>query len=869
MIMTFDAAQVGRRVLVRWVELVRRAAVAVVVLSVLAAVWGAVYTIENIGINTSRTDMLSEDLPFRRNGDALKMAFPQFGNALVIVVDGDTPDLAEDAAALLAARMRERTDTFKNVFYPGGDAYFRTNGLLYLDLDELHDLSDRLADAQPLLSTLDADMSLRGLFDVLALAIEDAEGDEAASVALAFDKIVRTIEGVAVGRGSELSWRELMWGTESDAEDRREIITAQPVLDFGSLSPAARPIAVVRSLAAGLQQSDRGRVRVRLTGSAAMAQEELASVREGMGVAAVLSLILVVTLLTIGLRSLRLVLATLATLIMGLIWTASFATVAIGELNLISVAFAVLFIGLSVDFGIHFSLRYKEETEAGAPHPLAMQRSVEGVGGALTLCAVAAAIGFFSFVPTSYRGMSELGVISGVGMFIALAANLTVLPALLTLMPLRPAADGRPRRPSGRLQRLVERRFRAILFGAAALTVAAVMFLPFTRFDDDPMNLRDPAAESVSTMLDMIDDSQVHAYSATVLAADLETAVEIAGRLAALPEVDDAVTLVEYVPGGQDQKLAVIEEMSYFLAPLLVPSERIPPPTAAERRAALTDLRAKLTGVVGPLAGVALKLAAALDRLDGTDATLDALERALLAALPNRLQALRDVLAAAPVDLDRLPADLRERNVAADGRARIRVTPAEDVRDSEARHRFVDAAQAIVPGVAGAAVTITEAGRAVVRAFREAASYTFILIVLLLVALLRSLRDTLLVLAPLTLAALLTVALTVVLSLPFNFANVIVLPLLFGLGVASGIHLVLREREVGLSTRLTETSTPRAVMFSALTTIGSFCALALSSHRGTASMGLLLTIAITLTMVCALVVLPALMRAASKPKPAP
>jgi hypothetical protein len=113
------------------------------------------------------------------------------------------------------------------------------------------------------------------------------------------------------------------------------------------------------------------------------------------------------------------------------------------------------------------------------------------------------------------------------------------------------------------------------------------------------------------------------------------------------------------------------------------------------------------------------------------------------------------------------------------------------------------------------------------------------------------------------------VALTVVLSLPFNFANVIVLPLLFGLGVASGIHLVLREREVGLSARLTETSTPRAVMFSALTTIGSFCALALSSHRGTASMGLLLTIAITLTMVCALVVLPALMRAASKPKPAP
>ena len=212
-------------------------------------------------------------------------------------------------------------------------------------------------------------------------------------------------------------------------------------------------------------------------------------------------------------------------------------------------------------------------------------------------------------------------------------------------------------------------------------------------------------------------------------------------------------------------------------------------------------------------------------------------------------------------------AGLRDRNVATDGRTKVHVYPAENLRGLEARRRFVDAAQAVAPSAAGGAVTITEAGRAVVQALLEAASYAFVLVSLLLVMLLRSLRDSLLVLAPLVLAAVLTVALTVVLSLPFNFANVIVLPLLFGLGVASGIHLVLREREIDPSVRLSETSTPRAVLFSGLTTIGSFCALALSSHRGTASMGLLLTIAITLTMLCALLVLPALMRAASKPSP--
>ncbi len=872
--MTSKAVQAGRRFLVRWVELVCRAALPVVALAVLAAVGGAVYTAQNIGINTDTTDMLSEELPFRRNAAALKEAFPRFSDSLVIVIDGETPDLAEDTGALMAARLRQQPDTFRDVFYPAGDAFFRANGLLYLDLDEVYDVGDRLAEAAPLLTTLDHDMSLRGLAEVLTRAVENAEGDDAVALAGALDRIVATVEAVAAGRRNELSWRELMSGEDSDAQDRRQIVTVQPVLDFGSLAPAAKAIDAIRDLARELQQGDRGGVRVRLTGSAAIAHDELGSVREGMGIAGLLTLVLVLSLLTIGLRSPRLVIATLATLVMGLIWTATFATVAIGSLNLISVAFAVLFIGLSVDFGIHFALRYKEEIEAGpgsaggsaeasAVQAAAMARAAEGVGGALTLCAVAAAIGFFSFVPTSYRGMSQLGLISGAGMFIALGANLTVLPALLTLMPLRPAAERRQKPTRARPRRLVERHFRAVLYGAGALGLAAVAALPFARFDDDPMNLRDSDTESVATLLDLIDDSRVRSYGATVLADDLSQAADIAARLVALPEVDDAKTLLDYVPTQQDEKLAAIGDMAFLLAPLLIPGQRSPPLSAEERRAAVADFRAKLVDVTGPLGEGAGRLAAAFDRLDGSDATYETLERSLLAALPNRLDTLRDLMAAEPVELETLPEGLRARSVAADGRARIRVVPAEDLRDSEARRRFVDATRSVVPDASGSAVSITEAGRAVTRAFGEAATYAIVLIALLLGAILRSVRDTVLVLAPLTLAALVTVALTVVLALPFNFANVIVLPLLFGLGVASGIHLVLREREVGSGGRLTETSTPRAVMFSALTTIGSFCALALSSHPGTASMGLLLTIAITLTMLSALVVLPALMRAVS------
>ncbi|MDX1426175.1 MAG: MMPL family transporter, partial [Kiloniellales bacterium] len=187
----------------------------------------------------------------------------------------------------------------------------------------------------------------------------------------------------------------------------------------------------------------------------------------------------------------------------------------------------------------------------------------------------------------------------------------------------------------------------------------------------------------------------------------------------------------------------------------------------------------------------------------------------------------------------------------------------EDLRDQAARHRFVRAVRAVAPNASGATVEMTEGGRAVIDAYRQAAATAVVAIALLLLVLLRRLAAVVLVLAPLLLAAVLTVAATVVFALPFNFANVIVLPLLFGLGVASGLHIELRARQAGPQ-RVLSTSTPRAVLFSALTTVASFGALALSRHTGTASMGVLLTIAICLTLVSTLVVLPALLHEAGR-----
>ena len=580
-------------------------------------------------------------------------------------------------------------------------------------------------------------------------------------------------------------------------------------------------------------------------------------------------------------RSKRLVLATLATLIMGLVWTAAFAILALGTLNLISVAFAVLFIGLSVDFGIHYGLRYREGLDAGNTHEEALAGAARNAGGALTLCAISAAIAFYSFLPTDYLGLAELGLIAGTGMFVALFANMTVLPALLTVMPSL-AGRGVDEAPviasAGALavQTFIQNHSRTVILAALIAGVSAVLVLPRAAFDFDPMNLRDPDTESVATVLDLMADNRTNPYSVTVLANNLDEAKALAEKMKLLDLVDGTATLADYVPADQLEKLEVISTMALFLGPAFAAAGKTATPSPTDREAALAKFRGKLKALAGrpgdspeKKAAVALRqsLAGMFEVMGakgaGGQAILTEYEARLLRALPGRLEALNTALGAKTVTLKSLPADIRDNQIAADGRAKLEVYAKEDLRDRDALARFVDAVRTVAPKASGSSVVILEAGNTVVRAFWLAGVVSVTLISLILIVVLKRLKDAVLVFVPLLLAAVLTVAASMVFGLPFNFANVIVLPLLFGLGVAGGIHLVVREREQqgveGNGRGALETSTPRAILFSALTTIGSFGSIALSSHPGTSSMGLLLTIAITLSLVCTLVVLPALM----------
>ncbi|MEO5573259.1 MAG: MMPL family transporter [Gammaproteobacteria bacterium] len=857
-----------RKIIIRLVETCARNAAGLLIAVILVTAALFYYALSHLSLDTNTTNMLDARLPFRQLERELERAFPQFTDLVVVVVDANSAQRAENAASSLAEKLKQTQGLTRSIYQPGQDIFFARNGLLYLERKDLWELSDKLAEAAPLMGALAGDASLRGLFSVLGRALEENPGTEnSVMLKKIFDEISASAEAQLAGHRQALSWQNQFSGNlQALGNNPRSFILVQPRLDYTSLQPGAAALDTIRRLAAETEaQQD---VRIRLTGPVAIDDEELQSVAQGAEIATILSFGLVCLILITGLRSLRLTLVILITLLIGLTWTAAFAAFAIGYLNLISVTFAVLFIGLGVDFGIQFAMRYREEFDRQDSHAAALSHAAEGVGGALTLAAIAAAISFFSFVPTSYRGLAELGIISAAGMFIALLANLTVLPALLTLMPVRARLTGSKDNILTRLHFPVRRYSSMIILVTLAVSAGAALLLPQARFDFNPLNMKDPATESVATFLDLLDNPQTTPYTLDVLTGNLAEAQKLAVRLERLKLVDKTITLVSFVPDNQDEKLAAIDDMSLFLQPLMPGGNSIAKPTTQENIIALDAFREKLlvtsrTQSNRELAASSMRLAEALTRLKSAPGwpgrTLEDFTQSVIGDLPQSLAKLSLSLMPKKVTLNDLPADLKQRYVTADGRARIEIYPKEDVSRNEAMYRFVKAVKAVAPNAIGTPVALVEASDAVIKACLQATATAPLAAILLLLVMLRSIAAALLVLLPLALATLLTVASSALLDIPFNLANVIALPLLLGLGIAFGIYLVMRKRS-GISVdELFDSSTPRAVLFSALTTVASFGALAFSNHRGMASMGLLLTLALSFALLCTLIVLPAIM----------
>ena len=401
------------------------------------AVLGFWYTVTNLGINTDTEDMIANDLPWRQTFIKYRQAFPQFDGNLLVVIDGLTPELARSAQYRLAAAIDEKPELFGPIHTPGSGDFLDRHGLLFLDEDDLVELSDNLVSLQPILGILARNPSLSGLADVFELLQKAPDDTVFLELGDPLDHFTESFDRSTQKLFAPLSWQNLLTSEDSGKSTNRRVILLKPDRDFGQFLPGQAAIDTIRELALSLELVPERGITIRMTGPVALEHEELQSIQQGALLAGLLALLMVSMVLIYALRSWQLIAASLITLLTGLIGTATFAAVAVGQLNLISIAFAVLYIGLGIDFAIHFSLRYRELVSQKHAQVAALRETAGDVGSSLVICTLTTSVGFFSFYPTDFVGVSELGLISGCGMFISLLVSLTLLPALLKIWPLK------------------------------------------------------------------------------------------------------------------------------------------------------------------------------------------------------------------------------------------------------------------------------------------------------------------------------------------------------------------------------------------------------------------------------------------------
>jgi hopanoid biosynthesis associated RND transporter like protein HpnN len=830
----------------------------------LALTGGGVYlTVNRFAIDTDTANLFSDQLTWRKNEKDLYRAFPQLDNTIVVVIDAKTGEAADDAAGRLTEALRGKP-LMSRVWRPDDPAFFKKNGLLYLSLAEVEHTIGMMLGQREVLQPLAEDPTLRGLSNVLVANQKRAAGSERATAMYlaGLDAFSTAFEETLAGRDARVDWEKLLSGGKSDAAPvgpplaKRRIVLINPVIDFTALQPGAEAIAFVRKTAAEIGLTKENGFVFRLTGQVPLADEEFATLSENMAVNTIGTLVVVTLILFAALRSPKLILAVLATLLAGLAITSGMGVLLIGRFNLISVAFAALFIGLGVDFGIQFATRYREERHGHGDLERAILSATRGIGGSLTLAAVSLLAGFFCFLPTAFLGVSELGLIAGVGMIIAYLATLTFLPAAIKL--LHPPAEHVPVATASlaAVDHWIAHHRKLVLFLTAVVVLAGMPYLLRTHFDSNPMNLRNQNVESVATFLDLSKDPITAPYKIEALAPSLAAARDLKEKLLALPEVDHVDSIDSLIPAEQDEKLALIERALDELRGALYPKTK-PAPTDAESVKALTAAAKALRAAAAKKPAPAVsRFAATLDGL--AKASPEIREKARLAVFTGFDQLIgeiRDALRAKRVTPDSLPQELRSDWISAKGQVRLEITARGDNNDRVVMARFADAVLAVAPEASGAPVIISEAGRTVTRAFLEAGVYAFVSIFLILALALRNPIDVALTLGPLALAGVMSLQAAEMLGIALNFANIIALPLMFGVGVAFHIYYVIAWRK-GVVDMLASSLT-RAIFFSSLTTGTAFGSLFLSSHPGTASMGAFLTISLFFTLVAAFIIVPA------------
>lgn len=878
----------------------------------LLSLLSVLYSLRNLELETSRNDLVSRHLRYVQLASEYEAEFKGL-DEFIVVLGGPQPDKARAFADQLAARLRREPRYISEVFYRIEPALFEGKKLLLLGPDELDQIRRGLDSHRDLVEILFETPSLYQIFafvnrrmkEELAEAgagfllgeeekspDEESDGDHARQIAF-LSSLIRQMNDSLDGNSSHYHspWAEFFGNGKLDhdgylttADKKYLLMQVRHVQGEGFLKHGDA-LAFIRSTIGKLKKNF-PTVEAGVTGTPALGSDEMTAAMRDMKWAGIIAFIGVTLLYLIAFREIRRPLLVVVCLVLGMCWSTGFLTLTVGHLSILTVAFVSILTGLGIDYGFHLLIRYEEERFKGfgvkPALDIALTQTLPGIfAGALTT-----ALTFYAIMLVDFRGMQELGWISGSGVLLTFLSTILCLPPLLVLTEGKRNGYLRWQNSSGGsfLSKLINRHPGLILSAGIVCSILALPAIRSLSFDYNLLNLQSRGTESVQWERLILESSKESSWFAMATAPNMGELQRKQAAFEALPSVSRVRSILDLVPRDQPKRLEELKGIRQTLEEL--DGKEGPKAAAAPNITKLRDIlekcqftlrkkdekdQGKLAASIADARRNLLDLLALLEAADEQEASarLAAFQAPLFSDLFSKFNLLRHNVGGETITVDDIPTPIRDRFVSSQSKYLLYIYCSKDIWQRETMNEFVEELRSVDADVTGPPIIGSESIGLMKRGYIQGGLYSLIVIIAVIYIMFRNPLDTFLVLLPVLLGALWTIGLMWVCNLQFNLANLVVIPLIIGIGIDGGVHIVHRVKEEGNVKDLLQRSTPRAVTLSFLSTIIGYGSLLVADHYGIFSLGLLLTLAVGSALVVTLTVLPALLVYLIPKSPAP
>jgi uncharacterized protein len=843
----------------------------------------AVYAAVDLRFSTHRSDLISAREKYQKTQLLLKREF-KFQHSLVAVVESENQDKNRHFVERLSSRLLAEPHLFQDVFYKGDLKMMGPKALLFLPEETLNELQRTLEDNSPVIQTFSQVGSLNSLLELVNRQLRQAEAATPSQRSLLAGSlpVLRRIldesaRSVAAPKAAPAP------GIAAFFVDRRSLYLSFATNQIYAVIASAadkgveeRAVQRLRELVVETQSEVPG-VNAGITGEPVLNFDETRQAEQDVGRAALLSLVLVATIFVCGYHEIRRPIMATVCLLVGIAYTLGFATLTVGHLNILSITLVPILIGLAIDFGVHLISRYEEELRAGRDQVAAIRRALVFAGTGIFTSGFTTAGAFLAMLLTDFKGVREMGFISGIGLLVCIIPMMTLLPLMLARWGRQPPGRSgqRPHSWRARVEQIWLRRPGLVILWGTVVTLAAASQIPRVKFDHNLLHLQTPGLQAIYLGEKLKQSGSQSLLSAVVIADSLPEAVRLEERIQALPSVARVSSMVRFLTEDQTRKLAILREIKSQVDGIHIRPADPNPVDTAELDRTLSSLRFVLSVAIGrvreePGTGSLRQelgqLRDAADRLQksmeenprNAASSLTPLQQGLLGDLQETLSLIRAQDTEGPLTVQEIPGFLRERYTSHSGKILLEVYPRGDAWQRSVQKQFVEELRTVAPDVTGSPVQIYEYTSMVKESFQKAGGYAAAVIAVMVFLHFRRVGSVVLAFVPVVVGFVWMLGLMTLLGISFNPVNIMSLTLVIGIGVTNSIHILNRFAEHPHPS-IMATSTGKAVLVSALNTIAGFGSLLVAKHQGIWSLGAVMAIGTGTCMIASLTVLPAIL----------